>query len=226
MIDCLEFRRRAGAEPFGADAGMEEHRHQCAACARHHDELRAMDDVIRRALAVDPAARKSDAAAAPAVRGRGRLYAIAASLVAGIAVAFTLLVAAPRASIAREVFGHMGHEPGALQRAAPLAPADVAAVIGQDGMRLHAGVGDVTYAMRCVFDGHVVPHLVVQTPDGPVTVLVLRHRKVVRPMHFQDERLEGVVLPAPRGSIAVVGQDVKDLRAVAERVVATVDWDA
>ena len=35
------------------------------------------------------------------------------------------------------------------------------------------GVGDVTFAARCVFDGHVVPHLVVRTPDGPVTVLML-----------------------------------------------------
>jgi len=40
MIDCLEFRRRAGAEPFAVDAEVESHRRECAACARHLDELR------------------------------------------------------------------------------------------------------------------------------------------------------------------------------------------
>jgi hypothetical protein len=223
MIDCLEFRRRAGAEPFAVDAEMQAHRRECAACARHQDELRAMDGVIRRALAVEPPVRS---AAAPARAGRGRLYAIAASLVAGIAVGFALLVAVPRASIAREVISHVGHEPGALLQTVPLALVDIAAVLGQDGMRLDPAVGDVTYAARCVFDGRVVPHLVVQTAEGPVTVLVLRHREVGKPMRIQDERFEGMVLPAPRGSIAVVGHNVRDIGGVAERVVAAVDWGA
>jgi hypothetical protein len=225
MITCLEFRRRAGSEPFASDDGMESHRRGCAACARYQDELRAMDGVIRRALEIDASPRAAAAPMAPGARST-RAFAIAASLVAGIAVGIVLLVSLPRAAIAREIAGHIAHEPAAMRSTVPLAPVEVEQVLGPEGTRLRPGIGDVTYAMRCVFDGHVVPHLVVQTPDGPVTVLVLRHRKVVRPMHFQDERLEGVVLPAPRGSIAVVGQDVKDLRAVAERVVATVDWDA
>jgi hypothetical protein len=91
-------------------------------------------------------------------------------------------------------------------------------------VRLRPGAGDVTYAARCVFDGRVVPHLVVRTASGPVTVLMLRHRSVARPLHFDEQGYQGVVLDAPRGAIAVVGQDVADLDAVAQRVVAAVDW--
>jgi hypothetical protein len=78
--------------------------------------------------------------------------------------------------------------------------------------------------MRCVFDGRVVPHLVVRMPEGPVTVLLLRHRAISEPVRLEREGFEGVVLPAPRGSIAVVGTDVADIDGVARRVFDAVDW--
>jgi len=53
-MDCLEFRRRVGAEPSLAGAEIEAHRRDCLACARHQDELRALDAQIARALAVKP----------------------------------------------------------------------------------------------------------------------------------------------------------------------------
>lgn len=224
MIDCLEFRRRAGAEPFTADTDVEAHRQGCPACARHQDELRAMDGIIRQALSVDPAPRPVTPAEAAAGATRRRFFAIAASLVAGAAVGIVLLVGAPRASIAREVIGHVEHEPGAMEATAPLAPAALAEVLHPDGTRLRPGAGDVTFAARCVFDGHVVPHFVVQTPQGPVTVLMLRHRTLDELVHLSESGYEGVVLPAPRGSIAIVGEGIADIDGVAQTVFESVDW--
>jgi hypothetical protein len=227
MIDCLEFRRRVGAEPFAADPEVAAHRRDCAACARHQDELQAMDGLIRRALEVDPMAAKSGAATPAPVRApRRRIFAIAAGLAAGIAVALFVFVGGPRAAIAREVVEHIQHEPGSMDHTTPVAAAELDDVLGPAGLSLKPGAGDVTYAMRCPFDGQVVPHLVVRTPDGPVTVLVLAHREVGKPVRFDLEGYSGVVLPAPRGSIAVVGRRVTDLDAVAARVFDAVDWNS
>ena len=82
----------------------------------------------------------------------------------------------------------------------------------------------MTFAARCVFDGRVVPHLVVRTPGGPVTVLMLRHRAISKPFHIDEQGYEGVVMPAPKGSIAIVGQGVANLDAVAQKVFDAVDW--
>jgi hypothetical protein len=224
MMNCLEFRRRVGAEPFAADAAIEAHRRECAPCARHQDELRAMDGLIQRALEVNPPPRESAAAPALPRAWRPRFFAIAASLVAGVAVALVVLVAAPRAAIAREVVGHVLHEPGVTDETAALPPAAVAAVLDPSGMRLGGGAGSVSFAARCVFDGQVVPHLVVQRPEGPVTVMVLGHRSIARPVRFSQSGYAGVVLPAPRGAIAVIGQDIADLDAVAQQVFDAVDW--
>jgi hypothetical protein len=111
-----------------------------------------------------------------------------------------------------------------MARTAPLAPDDVAQVLGPDGMRLKPSAGNVTFAARCLFDGRVVPHLVVRTPEGPVTVLVLRHRSIGKPMHLDEQGYTGVVMPAPRGAIAVVGRDVADLDGVAKKVFDAVEF--
>ncbi|HEU0225155.1 MAG TPA: DUF3379 family protein [Steroidobacteraceae bacterium] len=225
MTGCLEFRRQAGAEPARSGPEFDAHRRECPACARYQDELRAMDALMRRALAVD-AARLAlpKPRAAGSGDGRQRWYALAASVVMAVAAGLVLLTSAPRESVAREVLDHVAHEPGALTASQPVAPAALAGVLDPDGTRLRPGIGDVSFAARCVHQGHVVPHLVLRRPEGAVTVLILRHRTVDGPLRFEENGFAGVVLPAPRGSIAVVGRDHPDLEGVARQVFEAVDW--
>jgi hypothetical protein len=224
MMNCMDFRRQIGAEPALDDSDIAAHRGDCPACARYQDELRAMDGVIARALALDVARiGRTPVAAAPAAPRR-RLFAIAASIAVGLAVGLVLLIGAPRASIAREVVDHVMQEPGTLAGTAPLAPVALTGVLGPEGARLRPGIGDVTFAARCLHDGHVVPHLVVRMPEGVVTVLLLGHRDVGKPLRIEDQGLIGLVLPAPRGSIAIVGQDLADPEGVARKVFEAVDW--
>jgi hypothetical protein len=155
---------------------------------------------------------------------RPRWLALAASIVIGVTVGMVLWVSSPSPSLAREVIGHVAHEPGAMSPTAPIAAADLAGVLDPEGTRLRPGLGVVTFAARCVFEGRVVPHLVVRMSRGPVTVLLLRHRNVSGPARLAEQEYVGVVLPAPRGSIAIVSQDPEDLDDVARQVFAAIDW--
>jgi hypothetical protein len=47
---------------------------------------------------------------------------------------------------------------------------------------------------------------------------------VDEPLRFEENGFAGVVLPAPRGSIAIVGRDHPDLEGVARQVFDAVDW--
>lgn len=76
---------------------------------------------------------------------------------------------------------HMTHEPFALTRRT-VVPKDLVermfAMNGfdthtPDGRDLTAVLGDVNYLSPCTVDGKTAMHLVVQTADGPVTVLVM-----------------------------------------------------
>lgn len=233
-MDCLEFRRQVGAEPFAGGPELSGHRAVCAACARHQDELRAMDRVLGQAMQLDvsrwptvkaaaglPAAARTGGVSAPR-----RWHAVAASIVAGVLVAATLWMSWPEPTLADEVMDHARHEPQAWTATQALPEAAVAEVLEGSGARLGAGAGPVTYAKRCFFGGHRVPHLVVQTGAGPVTVFVLGHREVTAATRLDEQGLAAVVLPAPRGSIAVVGRGLRDPDAVAEEVFRSVEWGA
>lgn len=222
-MNCLEFRRRVGAEPAVYDAALAEHRGECATCAAHQDELLAMDVMLVRAMQfpLHPARPVRATIASPS----RRWLALAASLIAGILVAATLWVSYPAPTLASEVIGHVAHEPDAWKARDPLGADAVKAVLASSGIRLRDGAVDVTFARRCFFELHWVPHLVVQTANGPVTVLVLTHRQVGAPVRIEEHGFTGVVLPAPRGSIAVVGRDISGLDDIARQVFEAVEWD-
>lgn len=229
-MNCLEFRRRIGAEPATRDPAVDGHRADCATCAAYRDELLAMDALLARAMRI-PLRPVVVRDRRPAGRRRGtgaperRWLALAASLVVGILVAATLWVSYPAPTLAGEVLGHVSHEPDAWNARDPLGAATVAAVLAPSGIRLRDGAGTVTFARRCFFSGHWVPHLVVQSAAGPVTVLLLAHREVEAPLTIEGHEFTGVVLPAPRGSIAIVGPDATGLDDIARQVFEAVEWD-
>jgi len=227
-MDCLEFRRVAGADPQRLESAAQAHADACPGCAAHLRQLRAMDERIRAALEVPVRASGwIPAGSALPVRGldRRRWLALAASIVGGVLVGTLLWVAGPRDSLAEDLLQHLGHEPeAAVATRVPEEPAVLGAVLGRGGIRLRPGVGTVSYANSCRFRGHVVPHLVVQTDGGPVTVMVLRHERPAAPVSFGEEGYSGRILPAGPGSIAVIGAAGADIGQVAADVLAAVDW--
>lgn len=231
-MDCLEFRRRAGGDPRHPDGEALEHAAGCAACAAHLRELRRMDVTILAALRVPAAAsgpRPSPAASvAGAVLGdRRRWFALAASIAGGVAVGALLWASGPRDALARDVVRHVEHEPAALvptQTAAD--PLRVREVLARDGVRLVGGMGLVTYVRSCEFRGHEVPHLVVQTADGPVTVLLLPQERVDGPVQFHEGRYVGTIEPLGAGAVAVIGGSPTQVREATRRVTEAVQWQA
>jgi hypothetical protein len=97
-------------------------------------------------------------------------------------------------------------------------------VLTRSGVHLKRGAGTVSDAVSCWFRGHYVPHLVVQRDQGPVTVLLLtQERGVKRRKVFNEGGFQGVVLPAPRGALAVLAQDAQVEQAV-ERFLQAVEY--
>ena len=89
----------------------------------------------------------------------------------------------------------------------------------------------MSYAQSCQFRGHTVPHLVVQTAMGPVTVMVLPHDSVAKTVRFDEEGYRGVIVPvAGHGSLAVLARgpdaDLVEVGKVAERVENAIVWES
>jgi hypothetical protein len=206
------------------------HRDACPKCAEYLRQTMVLDERILAALRVPVPERGAAAVASPNVVAfprieRRRWMALAASIAGGVMIGSLLWVSAPRTSLAEDLVKHMAHEPGVMvMSSAPEDASRVERVMERGGIRLRPDAGMVSYAQSCRFRGEKVPHLVVQTDAGPVTVMVLRNEKVTAPVKFAEQGYVGTILPAGPGSVAVIGPTGADLSQVAERVAAAVVW--
>lgn len=238
MMDCRNFRRAVGADPQHPTADALTHRDACPECARYLRETLQLDATLLDALRVpaptarpaqtvplDAGRKRRSAAARSALTDRRRWYALAASVVVGVLVGTLLWTSGSRDALARDAVAHMNHEPGSMEATdVPVDPERVRQILERAGLRLRSGPGLVSYAQSCPFHGHTVPHLVVQTPDGPVTVLVLPAEPIRRARPFHEQGYDGLLEPAGPGSIAVIGASPTQVREAAARVMAAVEW--
>jgi hypothetical protein len=175
-------------------------------------------------LPPDVQPRLADAVQA-SVGSRNRWYALAASIAGGVAVGALLWAGGSRDALARDAVAHMQHESASMVTSnIPADRESVRAILARDGVRLRSDMGRVSYVMSCPFRGHEVPHLVVQTSAGPVTVLVLRDEKVSRAKTFREQGYSGTLEPSGPGSIAVIGGSDEQVKEAAARIEAALEW--
>jgi hypothetical protein len=243
MMLCADYRRALLADPQNPTAEMRQHVALCDACAAYTGPLLRFEGRLDRALRISlaPSTRAASGSAGPRTPSRGgepagrperrrnRWLAAAASvLIAAGVTGFWLVV--PGRSLAAAVVGHMAEEPDAWSRTGvPVAQLRLDGVLGKSHVRLRSDAGLVSYANHCLFRGHGVPHLVVQTPDGPVTVMVLPQESVIHAVHFDEQGYHGVIVPVPgHGSLAVLerGETIggKAIDAIAVRVRGAIDY--
>jgi len=217
-FDCKHARLAIGGEPQVLSAEVAQHVATCAACAKFRDETLAMEGRLKAALELP--LHRFRGAPEP-VRVAPRRFALAASVVLALFVGGGAWLFRPQSALAAELVEHVKDEPGSWQGHEPVTPEALAAVLAKAGVRYDTRF-PVTYASPCPFRGHIVPHLVVQTDRGPLTVMVLAHVKSETQGEFTEGAYRGIVLPAGAGSIAVLARDGQDfdsdLAAVLEGV--------
>jgi hypothetical protein len=240
MMDCASYRRSMMVDPRDRDPALSEHRAACHDCNLYTQRLLRFESRLERALGVSVPAQGESAAnasaparAAPYRTGwsyRKGWLAMAASVVLAVVVAGGLWLSVPRSSLAADVVTHMAGEPQAWRRTdVPVPVPALEDVLRNSRLRLGAGAGIVSYAASCEFRGHRVPHLVVQTGSGPVTVMVLVHEHVPKSVQFDEQGYRGVIVPVPgHGSLAVLTQgpttDIDTVEHIAARVLDSIVW--
>ncbi len=254
-MECEVARLQIGADPAGSSAALEAHVAGCVDCTGYRREMRALEGDLRlamawperaaitaapgsEAMAAKGAARSGHADAHAAPLPTARRWALAASvLLAGVLVT-SFFALQPRDALATAIVAHMSEEPDAWAKTQPVPRSALELVLRRSGVRLdQVEAGDVVYANSCFLRGRYMPHLVVSTPNGPVTVIVLPGEAVPQRVEFQDGRYSGVLLPVPGGGggIAVLArggagaggtQDGPDVDAAAAAVLAALKFEA
>jgi len=232
-----EARLMLGAVPGEVSPALAEHLAECPDCTQFQQQmLRLNQDLTRllsrplpprasaRILALPVAASARPLARAPAVRPP-RLLALAASVLLSVGLGIVFWSLRPAPSLAAGVLGHIELESGSWSKLTPMSQAATDQVLAGAGVRLVPGDATVTYARICYFQGHWVPHLVVRTARGAVTVMVLRHEHVASVQSFRQNGYSGELVPAPSGgTVAIVAQGTPDMDDVMRTLSPHLQW--
>ena len=215
MMDHGQYRSAVLSDPNDPNPELRTHRDGCAECAAYTEKLLSFEARLARAMNIDvdpPQTAGAPAevvalAARPRRIAGARWLALAASVVLG-AVVVGMIWVVPSSSLAAAVVAHMAGEPDAWDTAAAVPKSNLDAVLEDSKLKFMPQAGMVSYASSCNFRGHVVPHLVVQSDAGPVTVMVLVHESKVKWKQFDEQGYRGVIVPVKgHGELAVLMKD-------------------
>jgi hypothetical protein len=232
---CDEATVLIGGDPQTVSPELNEHLRCCRDCSHLREQMLGFDMQLRSALefCLYPAGTASpgpDALAAgmrprtlprkaPWQSARARKWGLGIGLAAGLMLGVALWLSQPRDTLAAEVIDHIAQEPDSWSRTEQVPAAALATILRESGLELRPGMDPVVYASRCDFLGHKVPHLVILTEAGPVTIMILTHERVMDTKRFQADHYWGLLMPAGVGSVAVVSHTEMSLEEPARNVV-------
>ena len=208
-MNCKEFQRRLLEEPGSKDPDFLAHGKRCAGCRADLESALEFEERLKAALRQAPPSNAVD-------KGPGDRRHLLLGSVLGLAVlvlvAFVVVrIQGSPAELPQLVTRHIHAEPELLYRQRPLDPMQVATVMAsqQYGMR-RLPLAVVAAAPCWIRSGRGV-HLVMQGSAGPITILIMPAERLDGARPMQEPPLEGLVMPAVQGSVAVVAESPADL---------------
>jgi Protein of unknown function (DUF3379) len=231
-VNCEHARLLIGAAPAAMPEDLAQHLSGCPACSAFRAEMLALEGNIQRALQQPPPALAVPVTlSVPAAVRRARpqpawrQWALAASILLATALTIGTWLLRPSDTLARDVVNHVKGEPDSWLSERHVDAAGMAQALAGAGVALDLSSDKIVYAQSCFFHGHYVPHLVLQTAQGPATVLLLRHENVTKARTFHEGGMSGIIVPAQGGGgIAIVRQSNGNVGALAQQMWQDVRW--
>ena len=237
MMNCLEFRRLLLIEPCSSDDDFIAHRASCVECNHEAGRSAQLEKQLHTALSVDPPEGLRERILLAHALGHNKprrinlppWLTIAASLLLVIGLVGGLgyhwvdtLFGASDLEVA--VLNHVNDELDHLHEDHNLQTADLEVLLAPFGARLKNALGRVNYAGRCNIRKHSGIHLVVPGQQGPITILLMPDEHVDHQQAIRSSRFNGVIVPTPYGSMAVIGEKGEVLDSVVDTVAEKIIW--
>jgi hypothetical protein len=211
-MNCLDYRRilLSGEAENGA---LKEHRLQCPACRALLAENAHFERELRRGFAVPvPPGLEHRLATALISSRRSFLAAAAIGVLAIGAGSYAWLQRPDPVALACIEFVLMEEAKSILKGSMPRAEAEQALAATVPLARLER-IGDVRHVLPCPFNGQTAYHVIMEVPQGKVTLLVMPEGGAAG--RAKREGLYSSVVPLRRGSVGIVGANAGVVDSVA-----------
>lgn len=218
-MNCLEFRREVLVDPRRVSDEAQAHSRLCSACADFRAKTLQLDDEIADGFAVpvpDGLASRVIAFSKDGYRrSRRRVMALAASVVFAASVGAGVILAQRDDPFARAGIDFVvEEEANAILTAKPADPNALMRVKQTLKVSLPEQLGEVRYIGICPFQGTIAHHVVIITPQGKVTLLLLPEKRLDGKAWASARGLRSIVRPAGEGSLAIIADSSRSLERI------------
>jgi hypothetical protein len=234
-MDELEFRRRIYADPNTTDSALIAAANADESKRAFWQEQKALDNKLKQTLKVevpeDLASKliwQQSADEFNRYKKRSRWYvALAASVAFVVGISFTILQQ-QSISVGDHALAHMQYAD--VEESHSLLPVDlnmVNAKLASFGASFNEMIDGVEVANYCHLSTIQSLHLIIDTPQGKMSVFVVPNRENMKvPSQFEDDFFHGESIKMQQANIIVVGNKNSDLSYMKEAVASRIQFSA
>jgi len=230
-MTCFEFRRLLLAQPRELTALQQEHAAGCTSCAKAAEAAVGLDMQRAQSLLVPPPEALADRILLRQKMGPRTHYgmwAIAATLVVGVALGIqhyrsydtahenvntATAVGMNHPAVAAISFV-LDHEPQLLKENRSGDPNVMRAAFQRLGLKLPGDGVSMRYLGKCPVPGGTGDHVVLQTPYGHVTLILVPDYPVGSRVMVADRNMTALASPVEKGGYIVIAQSRQVIREI------------
>ena len=229
-MNCLEFRRLLLAQPRQITSEQRAHMERCASCAEFARRVADDEEALEQAVLVPvPEGLAARVLLRHRLRSPNRwsTLALAASLViaAGAGFYFYAIPPQPDEIVNAQRLGAnhpavaaisyvLDHEPQLLKENRTGDPEVMRAALAKLGLSLPGNIGSVRYLGKCPVEGGTGEHVVLETPFGHATLILVPDRLFASRVVVSDRNLRALSAPSRSGSYILIADSAQTLKRV------------
>ena len=248
---CLETRRELTADPNCRNSEVLQHFSSCKKCSEYLRILKPFDDKLKSAINIDiPDGLESRIILAQRmaqteeniegdnvisinqgikkdkISGKRdfRWMSLAAALVLAVGLSLGMFKLGEASGVENEVLAHIDSHLYELEADENIKLASLNNLLQEYGLLANENIGYIRHVSNCPIDGKMIPHLVVTDDQGKaVTVMYLPWEDSTKRTSFKNDRFNGVLVGAQKGSFVIVSEDPNSLQPMEDRVMNAVE---
>jgi hypothetical protein len=235
-MDDLEFRRRILADPNDNSPDLSAARNESIVNRKLYDELLQLDAQLEKTMKVDVPDDLADRilfhqSGQPNEKPKSNRFHMAIAASVALAVGIMIgqfnhfaLPSAQAAGIGQIALQHVHTEAPFVNTVdESVSLQQVNAKLLPFGPSLSNLPGHVSYVNHCGFGDKNALHMVMDTPQGKVTVFIVP--EVSKTMTaFNDKQMDGIVMPIKNASLIVVGEKGQDVMPIIKSIESDLHW--
>lgn len=237
--NCLETRRELTVDPNGRSSELMQHLSDCEKCSEYFQKLKQFDNKLKSAFNVevpeglesriilaqrmDSSTESAPSNVIPIKKDRSnrdfRWMSLAAALVLAVGLSLGMFKLGESHGVQNEVLAHIDSHPNELEKDDNIKLASLNNFLQDHGLLANEDIGYIRHVSNCPIEDKMVAHLVVTDNQGkPVSVMYIPWKESPKRTPFKNDKFNGVLVGAQKGSFAIVSEDLNSLASMEDRV--------